>query len=136
MSFKEILFKPRLFLRRLSQKSSLDLNYNRKSHIPLFGATPTSVAQRNRLRLIRSVAVSLGRPDYYSNCRTYSTTVKESKVKMPEAKPFERLPNSVKPTHYNLVITPDLKAFTFQGEVSIQIEVGLTYARFLINVCL
>lgn len=44
---------------------------------------------------------------------------------MPVQKPFERLPTSVKPKHYKLVLTPDLKRFIFKGEVFIQIEVSL-----------
>lgn len=54
--------------------------------------------------------------------KTYGTVF--TRVKMPVRKPFERLPKSVKPKHYKLVLTPDLKAFIFKGEVSIQIQVS------------
>src|SRR5690606_14358494 len=33
------------------------------------------------------------------------------------------LPTSVKPTHYRVHLTPDLKQFTFLGEVSVDVEV-------------
>ncbi|KAG5880388.1 hypothetical protein JTB14_027295 [Gonioctena quinquepunctata] len=42
---------------------------------------------------------------------------------MIEGKQFERLPKHVKPNHYKLFLLPDLESLTFQGDVSIQIEV-------------
>lgn len=85
-----------------------------------------------RLRLVHSVAVSVGRrlqlsyrsSDFSCKNRYYSI-LEETTRKMPEGKPFERLPGTVKPKHYRLSLVPDLKSLTFQGEVSIQIEVGL-----------
>lgn len=78
-----------------------------------------------------SVAVSVGRGRWlgcvYS--KSYGTVHPKSKTKMPERKPFERLPTSVKPKHYKLVLTPDLKTFVFKGEVSIQIEVRINICR-------
>lgn len=85
-----------------------------------------------RLRLVHSVAVSVGRRLQYSyrssdfSCSNrYYSVLEEITRKMPEGKPFERLPGTVKPEHYRLSIVPNLKSLTFQGEVSIQIEVGL-----------
>ncbi|KAF5273236.1 hypothetical protein FQA39_LY07567 [Lamprigera yunnana] len=78
------------------------------------------------------VSVSVGRQlatystsVYGVSCfRTYgTTTVQKAEVKMPEVKPFERLPPTVLPKHYQLALTPDLKTFTFKGEVSIEIQV-------------
>jgi hypothetical protein len=43
---------------------------------------------------------------------------------MPETKPFQRLPRSVIPKHYDLKLQPDLKAFVFEGEASIKVEVS------------
>jgi puromycin-sensitive aminopeptidase len=43
---------------------------------------------------------------------------------MPETKPFERLPTSVVPKHYNLKLQPDLKTFVFVGEVAIKVKVS------------
>lgn len=37
--------------------------------------------------------------------------------------PFQRLPAAVVPKHYNLELQPDLIAFTFAGNVSIQVQV-------------
>lgn len=86
-----------------------------------------------RLRLLQSVAVSVGRRQEQrceascSNTQRYYSVLRESTEKMPEGKPFERLPCYVKPQHYKLSLVPDLKSFTFQGDVSVQIEVGLFY---------
>lgn len=52
---------------------------------------------------------------------------------MPEVKPFERLPTSVVPKHYALLLTPDLKTFTFKGEVSIQIQVIKETNKIVLN---
>lgn len=43
--------------------------------------------------------------------------------KMPESKPFERLPKNVLPKHYNLSLKPDLRSFTFEGKETVNIEV-------------
>lgn len=92
---------------------------------------------------VSPVAMSVGQrqPSDYSdsgsgnnciNCRKLST-VPDTTItrKMPEVKPFQRLPDNVKPKHYKLSLVPDLKSFTFRGDVSIQIEVGLSICRFL-----
>jgi len=50
-------------------------------------------------------------------------------------KPFERLPTKVVPTHYTLHLTPDLKLFTFDGVVDIDVQVtnecGTSTLRFI-----
>ena len=43
---------------------------------------------------------------------------------MPESKPFERLPKSVVPKHYDLQIKPDLKTFIFEGQETVKVEVS------------
>lgn len=43
--------------------------------------------------------------------------------KMPEKKPFERLPLDVVPVNYVLQLEPDLQAFTFVGHEDIAVEV-------------
>lgn len=78
-----------------------------------------------------AVSVGLGR-DRWTGCvysKSYGTVLTEAKAKMPERKPFERLPTTVKPKHYKLVLTPDLKTFIFKGEVSVQIEVRINICR-------
>lgn len=52
---------------------------------------------------------------------------------MPEGKPFERLPGTVQPKHYRLSLVPNLKSLTFQGEVSIQIEVVKPTDEIVLN---
>lgn len=43
--------------------------------------------------------------------------------KMAKCNEFQRLPLSVVPKHYNLVLQPDLIGFTFTGKVGINIQV-------------
>lgn len=106
--------------------------------VPLFNTALSSRAYGIRVRAFHSVAVSVGRQlDSFrvygaSGSKTYVTVVKKSEVEMPEVKPFERLPSTVQPEHYKLVLIPDLKTFTFKGEVSIQIKVFLTYVYKLL----
>lgn len=110
--------------KRFTGKVPLD---RRHSFVPAPSGSETV-----RLRLLQSVAVSVGRRQRIceascSSQRRYYSVLRESTEKMPEGKPFERLPGNVKPKHYKLNLVPDLKSFTFQGDVSIQIEVGLFY---------
>ena len=42
---------------------------------------------------------------------------------MDETDGGHRLPRAVLPTHYDIKITPDLKKFTFDGEVTISVQV-------------
>ena len=51
---------------------------------------------------------------------------------MPESKPFERLPKTVVPEHYNLQLKPNLKTFIFEGQETIKVEVRLMLSMFLI----
>ena len=44
-------------------------------------------------------------------------------------KTFCRLPNSVKPYHYELKLEPDLENFTFDGHVEIYIDVSLIFLK-------
>lgn len=109
-------------------------NPNRK-HVPLLYRPFSTRFFGGRLRLNHSAVVSVGRGLWLGVLRlnTYSTVLTKAKAKMPERKPFERLPSTVKPKHYKLVLTPDLKTFTFQGDVSIQIEVSLNICRAIEN---
>ncbi|VEN47672.1 unnamed protein product [Callosobruchus maculatus] len=126
---------------RLS-KPILSKNSSR-SKVPLAAfSDSTSTRRRTVVRLLsQSVAVSVGRrgvvrvvsiPTCEGGKRYYS--VLEGKiVKMPEAKPFQRLPEHVKPKHYRLSLVPNLKSFTFQGCVSIQIEITKPTDEIVLN---
>ncbi|PSN57011.1 Puromycin-sensitive aminopeptidase [Blattella germanica] len=52
---------------------------------------------------------------------------------MPESKPFERLPKTVVPVHYNLQLKPDLKTFLFEGHETIKIEVKEVTDKIVVN---
>lgn len=93
---------------------------------------------------VHAVAVSVGRHTQHQNIvlrpsehrivvgrNTYGTVLKENPVNMVEKKPFQRLPTAVKPKHYSLTLTPDLKALTFKGEVTIHIEVCIAVLGWL-----
>lgn len=43
---------------------------------------------------------------------------------------FRRLPTSVVPTHYELMLQPDLQAFSFTGKTIVQISVSTVVLRF------
>src|SRR5438105_6730444 len=44
-----------------------------------------------------------------------------------------RLPKTIRPTHYQLTLTPDLQAFTFEGEVAISIEIASPVASITLH---
>lgn len=50
---------------------------------------------------------------------------------MDETDGGHRLPRNVLPTHYDIKITPDLKNFTFDGEITISVEVSVFMLLFL-----
>lgn len=94
---------------------------------------PRSIRCTRTRLVVQSVAVSVDqvlKKSLYNYCsvnltsskRNYSSTV--LKPKMPTGKPFQRLPETVRPKHYALSLVPDLKALVFEGDVSVQIEVG------------
>ncbi|XP_071450915.1 puromycin-sensitive aminopeptidase [Hetaerina americana] len=52
---------------------------------------------------------------------------------MPTCKPFERLPKSVVPRHYELLLQPNLKTFVFQGKETVQVEVKEPTDKIVLN---
>jgi aminopeptidase N len=52
---------------------------------------------------------------------------------MPSGKPFERLPETVRPQHYVLSLVPDLKALVFDGDVAVRIEVVRQTNEIVLN---
>ena len=47
------------------------------------------------------------------------------KEKMPDRKPFSRLPKDVIPKNYAMLLEPDLSKFTFEGQQAITVQVSL-----------
>lgn len=47
------------------------------------------------------------------------------KNKMPDKKPFQRLPNSIIPVNYNIRLKPNLTNFTFEGTEKIELDVSV-----------
>jgi len=45
------------------------------------------------------------------------------KEKMPDRKPFSRLPKDVIPKNYAILLKPDLSKLTFEGEQAISVQV-------------
>lgn len=104
--------------------------YRSFSSLPL-RRTPTSLAAfrvHNR-DAVHSGALSLGRP-----CFVNTDAAERKKMPGPDVKPFERLPCTVKPSHYDLVLVPDLKTFQFDGEVGIDVQVSATYAADIFHI--
>ncbi|XP_038047211.1 puromycin-sensitive aminopeptidase-like [Patiria miniata] len=52
---------------------------------------------------------------------------------MPEKKPFERLPKTVVPSNYKLKLAPDLKQFTFAGDVAVAVLVNEATPKIVLN---
>ncbi|MHB8543499.1 MAG: M1 family metallopeptidase [Leptospirales bacterium] len=44
-----------------------------------------------------------------------------------------QLPRDIRPIHYDLLLVPDLERFTFDGEVSIQVEIYRNTLEFVLN---
>ncbi|KAH1002212.1 hypothetical protein HUJ04_008323 [Dendroctonus ponderosae] len=103
--------------------------------------SPPPVKESFLFRL-RPCIVSVG---YRSVCSVASRTVSSKRYfcvgsseiernKMPEApRPFQRLPRTVKPLHYNLSLVPDFDTFTFKGEESVRIEVNEATDKIVLN---
>lgn len=129
---------------RSSCYSSRSTEVPLRCHLPSISSTdPSGIRRRLLVRgpLFR-VGVSVGRHVVLANCCTCADrilqqsvrffhqqpVVSERKVAMPD-KDFERLPGTVVPKQYELVLTPDLALLTFQGKCSVQIEVSVVRNR-------
>lgn len=101
-------------------------NSYRIASVPLGGTAPSyKLVGHHSLRSNQSVAVSVGRL-----ASVHFSEYTATKVRMPESKPFERLPDFAKPKHYSLSLRPDLKSFEFSGDVNVEVEVGPNICRF------
>ena len=72
-----------------------------------------SISSPHRLSLVRGL-----------NSLKPAEAVKDTETTMPEKKAFERLPVDVVPSNYNICLKPNLKAFTFDGNETISVEVS------------
>jgi hypothetical protein len=127
----------RLFRPLLPPVNAILVVFNELPEVPLAPALRLSppFLRPQRTRLVHSVAVSVEqrasplrslRRRGHSISRRYRSAAKE--FEMPSGKPFERLPETVRPQHYVLSLVPDLKALVFDGDVAVRIEVGPPYA--------
>ncbi|RZC36945.1 Peptidase M1 domain containing protein [Asbolus verrucosus] len=118
---------------RVEKVNIIKSGINELPEVPLAPAlrSPSPADLRQRTRLVHSVAVSLeqrasplrsGRRSDHSISLSFCSVAEEAS--MPTGKPFERLPEAVRPQHYVLALVPDLKALVFDGDVAVQIEVG------------
>lgn len=55
------------------------------------------------------------------------------KNKMPDKKPFQRLPNSIIPVNYNIRLKPNLTNFTFEGTEKIELDVKTATSEIILN---
>ncbi|KXZ75511.1 Puromycin-sensitive aminopeptidase-like Protein [Tribolium castaneum] len=137
MSFL-VSFSSRFFLSPLRRVPPIPNLLNELPEVPLFRRRPSpSFRRAQRTRLVHSVAVSVEQPLRGAPCSDRSTRkrfcflAKESA--MPTGKPFERLPETVRPKHYVLELVPDLKALVFDGTVAVQIEVVKPTNEIVLN---
>ena len=80
----------------------------------------SATSQRTRVLLAVAAGFSLGGAAYV----LYRRSKSRQQRKAPSAKSARLLlPTAVKPVHYQLLLQPDLEAFTFSGTVSIVVEV-------------
>lgn len=70
--------------------------------------------------------------DHYTP-RNLQTSVADFKYRMPERKPFEKLPKDVIPVNYCLRLQPDLVACTFDGQEQISVKVVEAASKIILN---
>lgn len=86
--------------------------------------TDSSVRCRNKL----------SSPFTVSCCRRLaSSNLAVNNRKMPDKKPFQRLPKSVLPKHYDLFLKPNLKEFTFEGRETVKVVVNEKTEKIVLN---
>lgn len=63
-------------------------------------------------------------------CKNYSTTIETRDQEMTgiKEKPFRRLPNDVRPCHYDITLVPDITNFIFHGTENVHINVSSSNA--------
>ena len=78
-----------------------------------------------RSTIVAAVSLSLRFKTRYSKQITTRFISVLAMTDKAEKKPFERLPTNVVPKNYGLILTPNLKDFTFVGEEVVQLEVEI-----------
>lgn len=101
-----------------------------------------SSSQSRNIRCLGRIITASGSHDSGSNYST-STVEKlksistEGTMTSTEKKPFRRLPTEIRPYHYEISLTPDLKHLSFEGTEDIHIEVRrpvlVITARFIFS---
>lgn len=88
--------------------------------IPLLFSTNSASTYNSGQSVAVSLVLCVG-PFRNGARRFISRSATNIKMDKPE---FQRLPKDVVPRHYALTLTPNLKTFTFEGKVDIDIEVS------------
>lgn len=129
---RTVTVKLKLFQNIDTIRNITNCYWHRLVRIPLYLSTDSTSTHHGH-NSGHSVVESLEhrvRPHHlyrYVNNRSLSTVVHRAVIsnnEMTEIKPFERLPKTVVPKHYQLTLMPDLKSFSFDGEVNITIVVS------------
>ncbi|XP_046837634.1 puromycin-sensitive aminopeptidase isoform X1 [Vespa velutina] len=68
-------------------------------------------------------------------CKNYSTTIETRDQEMTgiKEKPFRRLPNDVRPCHYDITLVPDITNFIFHGTENVHINVLKSTDTIVLN---
>ena len=95
----------------------------RPSHLSLLAVRSRPVVINSLTRNLSSGSqkVSLFVPSPIVKRMASNGVIANGNVK--EKKPFSRLPSNIQPLHYEVFLKPDLKSLTFQGQMSVKVNV-------------
>jgi len=77
--------------------------------------------------IVRSGGAEISHAGYC--CESQVASVPSGATMSGDEKPFRRLPLCVRPYHYDISLTPNLTAFTFDGTENVHLNVGFLRPR-------